>query len=357
MPEEPRPDSDTPEAEPAIVVDEEIAPQQDSDEPETPEPIVVEQEVAETPTIAPAPPVVTAPPTTTGLFFSPIDEGIYKPSDIVSNIFSEINTEVKSDNRSRGRTNEKYYLGYTADEIRNDIIERGVADFTTGYEDDISAYDKVLLYCYFNMKKHVCTSYQFYNSIGNLEHYFRAENKQPMLIDLGCGPVTSLLAMADLIKEKTGRRVKINYVGIDTSIEMMQRGDKIIRNSFLLSDEADVQFYQNWNESTAYIKSKLRDTNVMLFNASYLFASNSLNENELARFVVGLSRAGIDTIFLNQNPPIPSLNQKFENFKQIVSNFNLVMEQDATVNCLYSQSDKYEPKEANVRFTILKRNG
>jgi hypothetical protein len=78
---------------------------------------------------------------------------VYSPSAVTQRVFQDLITD---------QINTAGYLQkYSNDEIRADILNYGRADFTNEYK-DLNPYDRVQLYCYFNMRKHFFTTYAVY---------------------------------------------------------------------------------------------------------------------------------------------------------------------------------------------------
>jgi len=240
---------------------------------------------------------------------------LYYPSDRMFGIFrSEIVDVVKSHPKT---VFSQILLGYTAETIRRDIIEYGRADFTVGYK-DLNVDEKTLLYCYFNMRKHFYTScFVFEKIYESLIAVFADQEKTIVFIDLGCGPLTSGLALADLHFEKTQSLLNVNYIGIDISQAMLEKGRKFISHNIFSPDSKN-----HFAQKPELIKKSILDEyisldNPIVINASYLFASSSLKELELAGFINQLVKtySTSNIYFTYQNPDRRERNQKYINFK------------------------------------------
>jgi len=83
----------------------------------------------------------------------------YLPNDR----FEEFFEEIVSNEISIYRVDDKIF-GYSNDEIRNNILEYGSTNFDLPYK-NISAKNKTLLYCYFNMRKHIFTFYHILSKL------------------------------------------------------------------------------------------------------------------------------------------------------------------------------------------------
>lgn len=84
---------------------------------------------------------------------------IYSPSNTIDNFFREkIVLPIKDDLRTQWHHKP---MGYESSKIRKDILLYGRGDFDEPYE-DISCDEKVLLYCYYNLRKHYFSSFSLF---------------------------------------------------------------------------------------------------------------------------------------------------------------------------------------------------
>jgi len=138
-------------------------------------------------------------------------------------------------------------MGYDKMTILNDILDRGKTKFDNNYEGREPS-DKVLLYCYFNMKKHFFTSIAVFKKVWKSLHQIFTDKKySPIFIDLGCGPLTSGLAIAELFQSETGKPLLMNYIGIDISQAMIEKA-KEFSQSDLFHPNTTFLFFKNWND-------------------------------------------------------------------------------------------------------------
>src|SRR5690606_17385139 len=122
---------------------------------------------------------------------------------------------------------------------------------------------------------------KIYNSLITI---FKDISRKVLFIDLGCGPMTSGLALSDLHKNKTGSNLDINYIGIDISEAMLNKDERFL-NHGVFSQESKHMFTTHWNLITDETLSEFVGlNNHIVINASYLFASISLKEYKLANF-------------------------------------------------------------------------
>ena len=285
-----------------------------------------------------------------GLLLQTVPRNRLNPSNRVANIFSSINEEYFGHPQVSAASDQIF--GYPTRTILDAVILHGRADFRTGHN-HITSDEKVLLYCYFNMKMHFFTSYAVFQIIGNsLNSLFTRPNFAPLFIDLGCGPMTSGIALADMLYVLTGMPAKFTYIGIDISNAMINRA-RSFENSSLFPSESSFHYYSNWNDLTPKILGELsgKDTPI-IFNASYLFASTSLDPVDLAQFVARFSKSYNNIYFIFQNPTLTIRNTKYYQFKDLLS-FEVIK---SGIEQIQYRSSKSHESHQDVFYEILKIN-
>ncbi|WP_406826412.1 hypothetical protein [Pedobacter sp. KACC 23697] len=243
-----------------------------------------------------------------------------EPSESIKIIFHQLNSEYyahREINHPAGN-----WWGYDNRTILGEVLRRGRTDFRKSYG-EITTDDKVLLYCFFNMKKHFYTSYAVFELIlPSLKTFFNNTDYKPIMIDLGCGPMTSGLALADLIKTTTGNALSFTYIGVDIAPAMLRRA-----KTFEVSDifsESTFYYHENWNDiDFGVLYAVAGKNNPVLINASYLFASDSLLPADLAIFVADITKFWDHVYFVFQNPDNDIRNTKYLEFKSLVQHHRL----------------------------------
>jgi hypothetical protein len=205
--------------------------------------------------------------------------------------------------------------------VRDEVICKGRADFSVGYEHarygKITAEQKLLLYSFINFKKH------FYACRRAFETY-RVElgrlwiGERPAVIDLGCGPGTAGLALCDSFPGTTW-----DYVGVDSAAPMLAQTDRMLssgKRAGLMDPQSLVWLCKDWNECRT---SVIRQTAPVLLLCSYLFASASLSPAVLSD-LAGWVRSFLTTsdrpvtLLLYLNSTIPVAGASYESFKQLI---------------------------------------
>lgn len=274
-------------------------------------------------------------------------EKIYEPSYYLSDVFTnKIISPVKNHPDTEWS---EILMGYERQYIRRNILEFGITDFRQPFN-NLSTDDKVLLYCYLNMRKHFFTAYYIYDQLENFINYFN--NVNPLFIDIGCGPSTSLLALADFYKTKTNTNLTIKYIGIDIADRMIDKA-KDFNNIDLYSDFCEFNYYKTWNEIN--FKQIINKNNIILINASYLFASKSLDEFNLADFInkITVLFKQLPIYFIFQNTESIESNVKYNNFKECLKGLKVVFSKTVTVYYNTHHNSTYEPKSEIVYYEIL----
>lgn len=274
---------------------------------------------------------------------------IYEPSLFMYSFFQEsIVTKIKQ----HPLTTQNRLLGYSNDIIRSEIIKYGRANFNQPYQ-NLSLEDKTMLYCYFNMRKHYFTSRFVFDKINNFHQWF-PQNNPTIFIDLGCGPLTSALGLADYYSIKTNTPLKFNYIGIDISTSMLAKANEFSQIDYFNPD-SQFTFIQDWNDLPKLLPSLVEIDTKIIFNASYLFASDSLEVANLANVinkVTGLYPNN-QILFIFQNPNNPNRNRKYTLFK---SQLKQLFEKPSGVETVYYKNKPnsfYEPSSEIVYYELL----
>ena len=203
------------------------------------------------------------------------------------------------------------------------ILERGRADFNTGFK-GLTPHDKVIIYCYYYMQMHIVSSFHvFKKSDSLLKEYIRDPNKNIVFIDLGCGPLTSGVALAGyygFLDHK--KQLDFHYIGIDNGEAMIRKAIEISEGqawrgctfNFLESYESHDSILESIDK---YLSSRQYQDYIIVLNYSYLFASCTLDVRKLAELVKKiLNTYKFHKIcLLYQNPTQHSSNSKWDKFK------------------------------------------
>ncbi|HEV8060582.1 MAG TPA: class I SAM-dependent methyltransferase, partial [Gemmataceae bacterium] len=216
---------------------------------------------------------------------------------------------VKSDTRTIKIEGEPFWLGYPMETIRKMVLGLGLADFANSCSHPLygalSADDRVLLYCFINMKRHlanlskVMTEYrQPVNSVLSSPH--------ATVIDIGCGPGTAFLAIASVLE---GSRFR--YYGIDSAAPMRSKADSLWQAAMasnLIGEGSTAVFTSSWDQIPA--NALTADSQVLLVFSCF-FGSPSLT-NAAIQSLCGAVTARLSpphvaktlTVYLNSSVPL-----------------------------------------------------
>ncbi len=233
--------------------------------------------------------------------------------------YYEVVRPVQYDRRTDWDDEQSISLGYPFQVIRRDVIKSGLADFSDGHHHpkygDLSADDKVLLYCFANMKLH------FFESLATLRRYNGAvkaifdSNRTKLMIDLGCGPGTAGLALAEFLN-----RPNAIYIGLDRAQPMLRKAKSLLGAAIersMLAPTSRVVTTSSWATLRQTIGKFTRPANVLI-NATYLFASDSLDVDEVCDLVTGIGNQEKvrRLLFMYSNSNDSRAGVKFTDFKK-----------------------------------------
>jgi len=290
----------------------------------------------------------------------------YLPNDR----FEEFFEEIVSNEISIYRVDDKIF-GYSNDEIRNNILEYGSTNFDLPYK-NISAKNKTLLYCYFNMRKHIFTFYHILSKLKKsiYSDYFTSKLFQSDKIcinDIGCGPSTCALAYAMFCDITENKIPEVSFIGIDSSKSMIEQARKLMVESKYFNNGSQIQFSTDWNHiprrgfnfGEFYFGEKPKETYFpQLHIFSYVFANLnkeqtlSLSKN-IDEYFIGWSDREIIVVF--QNSTDPEKNKMYELFKKNCKVLHLIISGSDKIKYHNNKRNigKYDPSEEKVCYEIL----
>ena len=223
---------------------------------------------------------------------------------------SEVHQKVR-DHKSTTHTGNLNPLGYPHGIVQRDILEHGRADFTEGYSHpefgSIDKFDKVLLYCYYNLRGH------FHSSV---DHFAKAKtllkselfSGDACVIDIGCGPATSALAIAEAFPGQS-----FQYFGIDMAQAMRSQGKTLLtaaKRMGILHKSTTFSFHKSWD-----LLPHLDCEKNILLNFSFFFASNSLDKaslrslaTKIKKIAMQIDSATILISYTNSIEPVANTN-------------------------------------------------
>src|SRR5207248_8446060 len=132
---------------------------------------------------------------------------------------------------------------------RTGVLEWGLTDFRTPADlsgrPPLDPAEKVLLDCYVNMRKHFFACRATYEAFKPVIKGILRSAARPVVIDVGCGPATAGLALADRFPRRT-----FDYVGIDSAPAMLDKARELwgaAKKAGLVGAESAAAFRPTWD--------------------------------------------------------------------------------------------------------------
>ena len=216
---------------------------------------------------------------------------------------------------------ENMQLGFPYQVIREEVIKKGLADFTDGYSHpvygDLTSDQVALLYCFSNMKGHFFSSYA--NLRLNKNHVTKLldNSKRFLVVDIGCGPATSAFSINELLPKR-----KMLYYGVDISGAMRKKAKSLWESAqgSHINRKSIITRKKNW---TSLRPKNIKHPCCVLLNFSYFFASHFLDDDDvesLAKLVESfIANKHVKMLSISYtNSPEEIANEKYLEFKEAI---------------------------------------
>lgn len=230
-------------------------------------------------------------------------------------------------------------------QVNLDAIGYGRINFTKQIN-NISPKEQVLIYCYYIMRMHYCSSKSIYKSYKSwIEKNISACNGRVHFIDFGCGPATCGIAFAEQFSQN---RETLQYIGIDVSTEMKDIGDCFLSYIFEgYLKHRSISTFEGLNTDFWDFVSEL--PSLIIFNLSYVFSNLSSQFTEqLAQMISEImSRYTLNKyIFIIQHSECDTQLNSYTVFKRIISPHVLIYKKERSafhyqLNCVEKSKDFY----------------
>ena len=198
------------------------------------------------------------------------------------------------------------------------------------FDQQMSPERQVLIYCYYIMRQHYCSSRNIYTSYKDwLNAQITSVNQRVQMIDIGCGPATCGIAFAEIFKDAAPNMV---YTGIDVSTEMKRMAKNLLGDVF--NGDINCQMYNSFNELDAsYWEGCSELPSLVIFNMSYFFSNVSAQFTE--RLAIQISEIMKNHplnryVFFIQHSECDKKLNSFKVFKQILSPYIKVIKSEDT---------------------------
>jgi hypothetical protein len=273
---------------------------------------------------------------------------IYCPSTFAEELF---NTKFINYIRNHPQTEwNQVLLGYDKFLVRSEVIKFGQANFDNDYK-KLNPAQVVKLYCYLNMRKHYYSSLYLFERCLWLKKIISMEGCAKF-IDIGCGPATSGIALTDYLNADELSLKQFDYFGVDSYQSMLDAASDLMNN-----DVYENCRYQQYVKSIKSIDvNNLSNANSILLNACYLFASPSLEIDDLVLDVNNLLETNNTKprFLFFQNTIEPNKNIKYESFKNKLIAHEVLLSEKVTIKYNNQRNSRYPPVSENVYFEVLK---
>ena len=198
------------------------------------------------------------------------------------------------------------------------------------FDHQMSPERQVLIYCYYIMRQHYCSSRNIYTSYKDwLNAQITSVNQRVQMIDIGCGPATCGIVFAEIFKDAAPNMV---YTGIDVSTEMKRMARTLLDDVF--NGEINCQMYNSFNELDAsYWEGCSELPSLVIFNISYFFSNVSAQFTErLAIQICEIMKSHPLNryIFFIQHSECDKKLNSFKVFKRIISPYIKVIKSEDT---------------------------
>lgn len=278
---------------------------------------------------------------------------VYNPDEQFQRVFHfTVMDQVRAHSSEQDPTS---VFGYDSTFIRNNLIEYGRANFDQAAFGRSPA-DKVLLYCYYNMRKHYFSAFRIFD--GFLD-FFKVEveqvGKRVCFFDFGCGPATAALAFNQSMNREV-ENFYFNYYGIDISKAMIEKAKEFI-NSELFNRNHKATFITAFNQTD---EERLKDIfnlpNLVVFNFSYFFSNITVEQSaHLADQINDFTeRFPLNRyLIVYQNPPSEKRNYNYLVFKKRFKGFKKTIASKTETVAYRNQIMSVYDKTETFFFEIL----
>jgi len=223
---------------------------------------------------------------------------------------------VRRDPRTRGDD----LLGVDFDTVIKNVVAWGQADFDAPWSHPrapgvvLTGADRALLYAYTNMKGHQAELIAMLSQLVGTPTDLR--DRRPIIIDLGCGPGTGLLAAAHALRPEPD----FTYVGLDRAASMLALGRTLADTPEAQLHLADIDGHWTHELTDVRLDEPLGWRPVIVL-ASFLLASETVEPerllDEALRWIEPISRGPIVVLYTNSTTEWA--NRKYDRARQALA--------------------------------------
>lgn len=176
-----------------------------------------------------------------------------------------------------------------------------------------------LWYCYRYLNMHFDQFTEVINlEVDSFKDQIFSKKGNLLMIDVGCGPMTSCLAMADYHLKEYGSLINLHYIGIDNMLPMSNKASEFSKRADLFGPASTFLFFDSWAScNPSSLKDKVSKDGTLIINFSFFFGQPGIESShaaELALFVRQVMTAcqlkDMFVVFLNVDTTDYALTQQ-----------------------------------------------
>ncbi|UQV46499.1 hypothetical protein KIV45_05895 [Janthinobacterium lividum] len=239
------------------------------------------------------------------------------------------------------RTQNNEIFGHDSDWNFRNGIGGGQADFDKKI-DNLEPWDRAMLYAYFNQKAHVDELIHAFNQLSDGP----ADMVGTTVLDIGCGPFTAGLALANIV----GPKEPFIYHGIDRARSMRDVGEMFaskVRALKELHPDTVIEFHGSLSDVKFAKQAPNKITVVIL---SYLFASTTIDVDALANEIIeACTKIGWGPVFIfYTNSTREAAGANFPSFRDRMIKEGFTVEAD----CVENFTDTDRPRKIHYALFV-----
>lgn len=209
------------------------------------------------------------------------------------------------------------------------------------FDEQMSPERQVLIYCYYIMRQHYCSSRNIYTSYKDwLNTLISSVSQRVQMIDIGCGPATCGIAFAEIFRDAAPDMI---YTGIDVSTEMKRMARTLLDDVF--GGNVNCQMLSTFNELDASFWEGCSELpSLIIFNMSDFFSNVSAQFTErLALQITEIMKhhpLNRYVFFIQHSYSDKNLNS-FKVFKRILSPYiNVIKSEDSSLSYVLNDKER-----------------
>jgi hypothetical protein len=189
---------------------------------------------------------------------------------------------------------------------------------------------QVLVYCYYIMRQHYCSSRNIFTSYKDwIKAQISSVSGRVQMIDIGCGPATCGTAFAEIFKAEAPNMV---YTGIDVSTDMKRMGKNFLNEVF--HGKLHYQMTDSFNAlGCSFWDGCSELPSLVIINMSYFFSNvpAQFTERLACQISEVMKKFPLNKyVFFIQHSENDKMLNSFRVFKQLLSPLTIVIKSEKT---------------------------